>query len=97
VNVSSNDTHIIVTWEPPTEPNGVVNYTVLLRETDLVQNTTVDIASEEVTELSLLVPFVTTPYREYVATVTAQTSAGAGESAEDVLMTPEGGTIVSTH
>ena len=95
MNVSSNGTHITITWEPPSQPNGIVNYTVLLWETDLVRNTTIDIASEEVTDLLLVVPFATKPYREYVAMVTAQTGAGAGESAEDVLMTPEGGTSLS--
>ena len=95
MNVSLNGTHITITWEPPSQPNGIVNYTVLLRETDLVRNTTVDIASEEVTDLLLVVPFATKPYREYVAMVTAQTGAGAGESAEDMLMTPEGGTSLS--
>ena len=95
MSVSSNGTHITITWEPPSQPNGVVNYTVLLLETDLVQNTTVTIASEEVTDLLLVVPFMAEPYREYVAMVTAKTGAGPGESARDMLTTPEGGTILS--
>ena len=94
VSVSSNETHIIIRWDPPFEPNGVVNYTVLLQETDLVQNTTIDITLEEVTELSLIVSFETNPYREYVAIVTAQTGAGMGESTQGTLMTPEGGTTM---
>lgn len=96
VSVSSNVTHIVITWEPPSEPNGIVNYTVVLQETDLLLNSTVDITSEEeVTELMLVVPYVTKPYREYVAIVTAQTSAGVGESAEGTLMTPEEGAVVN--
>ena len=95
VSISSNGTHITITWKPPSQPNGVVNYTVLLLETNLVQNTTVVITSEEVTDLLLVVPFMAEPYREYVAMVTAQTGAGVGESAKDMLTTPEGGTILS--
>ena len=97
MSVSSNGTHIIITWDPPFEPNGVVNYTVLLQETDLVQNTTIDITLEEVTELSLIVSFETNPYREYVAIVTAQTGAGMGESTQGTLMTPEGGMYDCVH
>ena len=91
VSVSSNNTHLIVTWEPPSEPNGIVTYTVQLLETDLLQSTTVNITSQEVSELSLIIEFMTKPYRQYTATVTAQTVAGMGESEEGGLMTPEGG------
>ena len=91
MNVSSNNTHLIVTWEPPSEPNGIVTYTVQLLETDLLQSTTVNITSQEVSELLLIIEFVAKPYRQYTANVTARTGAGVGESEDGVLITPEGG------
>ena len=91
MNVSSNNTHLIVTWEPPSEPNGIVTYTVQLLETDLLQSTTVNITSQEVSELLLIVEFVAKPYRQYTANVIARTGAGMGESEDGVLITPEGG------
>ena len=93
MNVSSNGTHITITWYSPSQPNGIVNYTVLLQEEDLLLGTTEDITMDKVvvTELLLVVPRMTEPYREYSATVTAQTSAGRGEDAFGILTTPEDG------
>lgn len=94
MNVSANGTHITITWDPPIQPNGIVNYTVLLWETDLLLGTTDVIASAEGTELFLIVAYMTKPFREYTATVTAQTSAGMGDDAVGMLRTAEGGTYI---
>ena len=94
MNILSNITHITITWDPPIQPNGIVNYTVLLQETDLLLSTTEDIILEEVAVLYLTITRMTKPYREYTATVTAQTSAGMGDDAVGVLRIPEGGTYI---
>ena len=92
--VSVNDTHIIVMWSAPATPNGVVNYTVMLQERNLVFNSTVVITTHVVTQLFLIEERMVKPYTEYSAIVTAQTSAGEGDSAMGSITTSEEGMIM---
>lgn len=75
-------------------PNGVVNYTVVLQERDLISNNTVVIATQVVTRLFLTEEQMVKPYTEYSAVVTAQTSAGVGTSAFGLITTNEEGTMM---
>ena len=64
----------------PDTPNGIVNYTVIVRERDLLSNGTNIVATEVISGLFLIVETVVRPYTEYVAMVTAQTGGGVGDS-----------------
>lgn len=89
VSVNASQELIVITWLAPAFPNGVVNYTVQVEERVLIFDTLTTIATEVVNEPSLSLNFTVQPYTEYIATVTAQTSAGEGNSAMGSLTTPE--------
>ena len=87
-----NDTHISVSWKPPTSPNGIVSYQVDIRETSLLSNDDIVILSvSNVTELELLVEYSIKPYSLYTTDVTSYTSAGSGETEMVTIQTPEEG------
>ena len=91
---SSNGTHILISWSAPANPNGIVTYSVVVMERDLLTNDTNSIASETmVTELQLVVNFTVKPYSEYTVNVTPQTSAGMGDSTIFPFQSPEEGNV----
>ena len=78
----------------PVSPNGVVNYTVIVSERDLLSDSSAPptiIKEEVITELELLVDYMVKPYHEYFVSVTSQTSAGMGETVMESFVTPEDG------
>ena len=77
---SFNDTHIIITWDEPSSPNGLVNYTLVVQERNLLTNDTFVVKMKVVNELELIVDHPVTAYSEYTVNVTSQTSAGEGET-----------------
>ena len=88
----NNITHIMVTWSPPTTPNGIVNYTVEIRETNLLTSqTTKEFQAMVVTDLFYVFEYSVRPYSRYTVSVTSQTAAGVGETEMDSLDTPEEG------
>ena len=89
--VSNNDTHIIVTWEVPTTPNGRVNYTVKVEERDLLTGDVIIILTEVVTGTELTVQYQVEAYSMYNISVTSQTSVGTAEAETDSFTTPEEG------
>ena len=92
LTTSFNDTHIIIAWEAPEFPRGLVNYTVVVRERDLLSDATDIIAMDVVTELQLIVDYPVEAYSEYIINVTSQTSAGEGDTETMMFQTPEKGT-----
>ena len=72
-------------------PNGVVNYTVVVQERELLFDVSTNVATELVSggQLFLNVTITTKPYTEYTAIVTSQTTAGQGQSADGSVITPE--------
>ena len=92
VQTTRNNTHIMVTWSPPATPNGIVNYTVEIRETDLLTSqTTKELDAMVVTDLFYVLEYSVRPYSRYTVSVTSQTAAGMGETEMDSFDTPEEG------
>ena len=91
LRISFNNTHIIITWDAPEFPRGLVNYTVVVRERNLLSGATDVIGMDVVTELQLIVDYPVEVYSEYVINVTSQTSAGEGDTETIMFQTPEEG------
>ena len=92
LTVTSNSSYIFITWAAPENPNGVVNYTVIVRERNLLTNATADIESVVTVALERLVSYEVRAYHEYSISVTSQTSAGMGGTVMKSFLTPAGGT-----
>ena len=90
---SNNDTHIIVTWEIPTTPNGRVNYTVKVEERDLLTGDVSIVHTEVVTGTELTVQYQVEAYSMYNISVTSQTSVGMADAVTDYFTTPEKGSV----
>ncbi len=78
---SYNDTHFVVSWEEPLEPNGDLNYTISLTGFSLVTMSTVLDRVEVSTELSVAFLETQGAYTRYTAAVVSQT--GGGQSREE--------------
>ena len=89
---SFNSTHIVVMWDPPATPNGIVSYRVKIEERKLLSDELVVIYYvQNVTELELMVEYAVEAYSRYTVNVTSQTSAGIGETQTETIQTPEEG------
>ena len=95
MNVSSNSTAISLTWDPPAEHNGVLLYYIItFTYFDMNSNFVNDtVVTADQTETVLTVFAALT----YSITIQANTSAGFGDPAENVLIitTPEDGGLCS--
>jgi hypothetical protein len=90
VDITESSNGLLVTWDPPTSPNGVLEYTITLNQTNLAmpdvslpQLTNVTAETESPFNLSLL------PYHLYTVTVTPFTGGGGGGADMDSLQTNE--------
>jgi hypothetical protein len=90
VAITESSDGLLVTWDPPTSPNGVLEYTITLNQTNLAmpdislpQLTNVTAETEFPFNLSLL------PYHLYTVTVTPFTGGGEGGADMDSLQTNE--------
>lgn len=91
-NIMVNDSHVTVTWEPPTNPNGVVNYSVTLMGINLLDNSSVlDSTTVDITATTHIIEHISIPYSLYTAQVVPHTSAGNGPSNSATSTTPEAG------
>lgn len=75
-------------------PNGILNYSVRVKERDLVTNEMKILLMDEVTERLAVVLFE--PYSEYTVNVTPQTSAGMGNTEIMSISTPEDSMLCMT-
>ena len=81
---------LLATWDAPLSPNGVLEYTLTLNQTDLARPTTVLPQLTNVTnQTEFLFSFILPPYHLYTVTVTPFTGAGEGEAGMDSLQTNE--------
>lgn len=87
LTTSFNDTHIIIYWNEPQMPNGILNYSILVEEKDLLTNATRTLLMDEVTERLAVV--MAEVYSEYTVSVTPQTGAGMGNTEMASISTPE--------
>ncbi len=92
LNVTSDQ--LVVTWQPPSMPNGVVSYTVNISAINLAndQAISIDQSSAVVTETMYSVSHSSVPYSNYTVMVLALTIAGSSDTEEVVsIQTPEAG------
>ena len=84
------DLDVTISWEAPSEPRGrILAYSCCLVETANTNN--VIIEDTNTTDLSVLESVTVAPFTNYTATVVAYTSAGRGDSAVEVSLSPEAG------
>jgi hypothetical protein len=90
VAISESSDGLLVTWDPPASPNGVLEYTITLNQTNLAmpdvslpQLTNVTANNSFIFNLSLL------PHHLYAVTVTPFTGGGEGGADMDSLQTNE--------
>ena len=97
LNIMVNDTHVIVTWDAPADPNGVVSYNVTVSGINLLNNASV-LTSTPVglAETEYIVSHTSVPYSEYTAVVVPQTSAGSGPSEMLSTQTDQEGDLIHT-
>ena len=92
-----NSTHINITWDPPSSPNGIVSYRVSTEERDLHSDcVTLIFFANDVNQTVVSIGYRVEPYSEYTINVTSMTRAGLGEAAIVVLQTPEEGMYSGT-
>ena len=88
------DLNITISWEVPFDPRGVIQtYSYCLVETNHPNN--VIIENTNTSLLSVEQSVTVSPFTNYTATVVAFTSAGMGESAVRVSLSPEAGNFYS--
>ena len=91
LNVTDNQ--LIITWETPSIPNGVVSYNLTLSGINLVDMSPITITPNAltVTDTMYTVDHSSIPYSNYTAVVVAFTSAGASPERTVTEQTPEAG------
>ena len=88
------DLNITISWEVPFDPRGVIQtYSYRLVETDSPNNVIIEDTNTSL--LSVERSVMVSPFTNYTATVVAYTSAGMGESAVRVSLSPEAGNLNS--
>ena len=94
MRASIND-DIIIRWEAPATPNGLVSYTVKVEEIYLLTTevTIIHIETVNRTVTVLIVEVQIKAYSVYNICVTSQTSAGMAEAVTVSFTTPEEGTV----
>ena len=78
-------------WGTPANPNGLVNYTVVVQEIDLLTRAVTLIESITVVEENLILMYQVRPYSMYNVSVTSLTIVGEGETVVESFSTDEDG------
>ena len=78
-------------WGTPANPNGLVNYTVVVQEIDLLTRAITLIESVTVVEENLILMYQVRPYSMYNISVTSLTIVGEGEMVVKSFRTDEDG------
>jgi hypothetical protein len=89
--VNFNTSHINITWGAPASPNGLVNYTVVVQEIDLLTREITQIESLTVDEENLILMYQVRPYSMYNVSVTSLTVVGEGDVVMMSFTTDEAG------
>lgn len=89
LSFSHNGSHFVISWAEPAEPNGNLNYTVMLTGFSLV--TMVDVLSrtEVVLALEVVLMEVQEVYTRYTAIVVPQTGGGQGSGETATYVSPQ--------
>lgn len=78
LNLSHNNSHFVISWAEPAEPNGNLNYTVTLSGFSLVTLTESLSRTAVVQELEVAIMAAEEVYTRYTAVVVPETGAGQG-------------------
>lgn len=78
-------------WGAPASPNGLVNYTIVVQEIDLLTREITLIDDLTVSEEGLVLEYQVRPYSMYNVSVTSLTIAGEGEVMMASFTTEEAG------
>ena len=91
LTATSNGTHIVIAWLTPANPNGMLNYTVVVRETSLLTGEVTLVQSFTFDKEGLALEYQVRPYSMYNVSVTSQTIAGRGDVVVTSFSTAEAG------
>ena len=84
------DLNVTISWEAPLEPRGrILACSYRLVETDNTNNVIIEDTNTFL--LSVVESVTVSPFTNYTATVAAFTSAGRGDSAVEISLSPEAG------
>jgi len=90
VTVGINGSGVVVTWDRPLSPNGVLEYAVTLRQEDLATPENTFLPVNGTTQMEEIFFGVETfPYFNYTADVIPSTGAGMGETTSGFFTTPQ--------
>ena len=84
-------TNFNVSWDKPLQPNGNLNYIIVLTGTNLLRNNQILSTTGVVTDLEFIIESPSVPYTLYMASVLPQTGGGAGPESNATLMTDQKG------
>ena len=94
LTVMLQNSDLIITWDPPASPNGVVSYEINITSTDLATGAVETLGESIVRDDSsrrVVFPVSMEPYVRYDVSVLAATVAGESEAVTASHTTPEGG------
>ena len=78
-------------WGAPANPNGLVNYTIVVQEIDLLTREITLIDDLTISKEGLVLEYQVRPYSMYNVSVTSLTITGEGEVVMTSFMTEEAG------
>ena len=90
LNYTLGQSSVLITWDEPAMPNGIITYTISIIGEDLIDGTIVMNSSTTVNSTELFVEAIQ-PYSTYTVVVTSRTGAGDGDPVNVSFQTPEAG------
>ena len=87
LNYTLEPSSVLITWEVPAMPNGIITYAISIIGEDLIDGTIVLNTSTTVNSTELVVEVQ--PYSTYTVVVTSRTGAGDGDPVTISFETPE--------
>ena len=90
LNYTLEPSSVLITWEEPAMPNGIIMYAISIIGEDLIDGTIVLNSSTTVNSTEFLVEEIQ-PYSTYTVVVMSRTGAGDGNPVNVGFQTPEAG------
>ena len=88
LNYTLEPSSVLITWEEPAMPNGIITYAISIIGEDLIDGTIVQNSSTTLNSTEFLVEDIQ-PYSNYTVVVTSRTGAGDGDPVTISFETPE--------
>ena len=90
LNYTLNQSFVMITWDEPAMPNGIIMYAISVIGEDIIDGTTMLNLSATLNSTEFLVEAIQ-PYSTYTVVVTSRTGAGDGDPVNITFQTPEAG------